>query len=137
MFQTLINDADKYEYLSSEIFDFTTYDTEIDKMFVTKAVEVCRAITNRETFEYIKDDENYKWFLIMCNMPFFADKIEWGTSIRGAWWSLCGDKKFKIESCGFFDEEYEQILEPLEFNEAEWKEFIMAVACFIATSSST
>ena len=74
----------KHEYLSSMVFDFTTYDGDVDKLFVSKALEVCDAISNRTTFDYIK--ENLEWYLIMMNMPFFADQTSWGTSVRFAWW---------------------------------------------------
>lgn len=78
----------KQEFLSSNVFNFATYDAEIEHLFVTKALEVCDAISNRTTFEYIKDAENYKWFLIMVNIKFFEESIEWGTSVRGAWWDV-------------------------------------------------
>lgn len=76
----------RLEYLSDYIFNFTTYDGEMAELFACKALEVCAAISNRTTFDYIKDAEQYRWYLVMCNMPFFSDKLEWGTSIRGAWW---------------------------------------------------
>ena len=90
-------------YLSVHVFDFTTYDSEIDELFAEKALEVCLAITSGKTFEYQKEsDDNYRWYLIMCNMPFFVDKLEWGTSIRGAWWDLHGNDHFEINSCGLY-----------------------------------
>jgi hypothetical protein len=73
-------------YLANEFFGFTTYCSVVAEFLTTKALEVCEAIANRTTFEYNKDPENEKWFTVMCNMDFFKDKIEWGTSIRGAWW---------------------------------------------------
>ena len=79
--------ASMSEYLASDIFNFTTYDAGVDELFVRKAVEVMWAIENRSTFEYQNGEENYQWYLVMCNMPFFVNRLEWGTSIRGAWWS--------------------------------------------------
>lgn len=76
------------EYLSDYIFDFTTYESYMASLFAKKAIEVCKAITDRETFEYIKTDENRQWYLIMVNMPFFVKKLDWGGSIRGAWWDF-------------------------------------------------
>lgn len=116
-------------YLSDHIFDFTTYDSKMSDLFAAKAVEVCKAINEGTTFEYIKDPEQYKWFLLMCNMPFFEDKLSWGGSIRGAWW----DTQFQgevilLESCGLYVG-YEQLLK-IEFKLDEWKKIISAVITF-------
>lgn len=116
-------------YVGGHIFDFTTYDDEIDELFAQKLIGVCKAISDKETFQYQETEEDYRWYLIMCNMPFLQNKLEWGTSIRGAWWDLHGEKKFELSSCGLFEGE-EQILEPLEFNETQWVEFIKALDTF-------
>lgn len=113
-------------YLSDHIFDFTTYDSEMSEMFATKAVEVCDAINKAKTFDYIADAENYKWFLLMCNMPFFASRLNWGTSIRGAWWDHC---EHSLSSCGIWigDEQETE----LKFRDADkWKLFIAAMVAF-------
>ena len=74
-------------YLSNNVFDFTTYDTDVSALFVQKAVEVCEAVTMKTNSEYIeKCHENYLWYLLMANMPFFEQRLEWGASVRGAWW---------------------------------------------------
>ena len=109
-----------YEYLSAYIFGFTTYAQDMDKVFVVNAMEVCAAITDRKTFDYIK--ENHEKYLVMCNMPFFADKIEWGTSVRGAWWNY----EITLSSCGLWDGE-RQLIETLKFTEDQWAEFLKAV----------
>jgi hypothetical protein len=75
----------KIEFLGAIIFDFTTYDGEIDVLFAEKMVEVLECILNRTTFEYQEDKEKYINYLTMVNMPFLTNKLEWGTSIRGAW----------------------------------------------------
>lgn len=46
-------------FLSASIFDFTTCDGSMDELFARKAVEVCAAITNRTTFEYINVRTDY------------------------------------------------------------------------------
>lgn len=117
-------DLTRLEYLSQNIFDFTTYDGEMDKIFAAKAVEVCNAITESTTFEYIKDQENYRWYLMMCNTVFFADRLDWGTSIRGAWW----DYHIKLESCGLWEDGKQ--LREINFTQTKWKEFIKAVIEF-------
>ena len=113
------------EYLSDYIFKFTTYDNEIAELFVTKALEVCQAISKRKTFEYIETPENYRWFVIMCNMPFFSCRIEWGTSVRGCWW--VGDTM--LETTGIFigGEQVSEIF----FKEADWGKFLDAIRKFL------
>ena len=120
----------RLEFLGVNVFDFTTYDGEMDKLFGSKALEACKAINDKKTFEYQKDEENYKWYLIMVNMPFFEKKLEWGTSIRGAWWNLHGDAEFILSSCGMYEGE-EQLLE-MRFNSGQWGLFVDAMADFSA-----
>lgn len=88
----------RLDYVGEYIFNFTTYDSDMSVLFAKKAIEACLAITEKATFEYIKDPEQYKWFLLMCNMPFFQPKLSWGGSIRGA----CGNQKLIliVAACG-------------------------------------
>ena len=114
----------KLEFLGDSVFDFTTYDREQTEMFARKAIEVCRAISENTTFEYIKNSDDYRWFLVMCNMPFFAKRINWGTSIRGAWWDGAGTYK----SCGLWSDDH-QVTE-LVLTADEWIEFVDSVVAF-------
>ena len=114
----------KLEYLADSIFDFTTYDSAMGAFFAQKAVEVCYVINNQKNFEYIENEENYMWYLVMCNMPFFVSKLSWGTSIRGAWWDY---EDFEIKGCGLW-EGNTQIY--LKLNREEWILFINAVIIF-------
>lgn len=113
-------------YLSDFIFDFITYDIEAAELFARKALEVCAAISSGKTFAYIKDPDQYRWFLVMCNMPFFSGRIEWGTSIRGAWWAHNGTT---LSSDGLWSEG-EQITDAMTFTDSQWKEFIAALIAF-------
>lgn len=119
----------RLEYLGEYIFDFTTYESEYGELFAKKALEVCAAISEGKTFEYIKEPENRLWYLLMVNMPFFADKLEWGTSIRGAWWGEPPHKKIEFSSCGLWLDN-EQLHETMEFTREQWGEFIAAVLAF-------
>lgn len=103
----------RLEFLSSEIFGFVTYDSGMDELFARKAIEVCQAISERKTYEYLESEEGNAWYLLMCNMPFFANRIEWGVSIRGASWMS------KLPNLGDFD-----------FTPEEWEAFIRAVVDF-------
>jgi len=77
-------------FLSSAIIGITTYDDELSKEFGKMILDTLIQIKNRTTFEYIKNKENYKNFILSCN--FIQDWLEWGTSIRGAWFNV-GDGK--------------------------------------------
>jgi len=77
-------------FLSSAIIGITTYDDELDKEFGKMILSTMIQIKNRITFEYIKNKENYKNFILSCN--FIEEWIEWGTGIRGAWFNT-GDGK--------------------------------------------
>ena len=81
--------AVKEEFLSGHIFDFSFYASEPDEYFCKKMIEVLDVILNKKNFEYIKSsEENYYNYLSMCNSRFLYEKLDWGTSIRGAWFSF-------------------------------------------------
>jgi len=61
-------------------------------------IEVLVVIMNRTNFDYIKNRDNYIQFITMVNMPFLVDKLECGTSIRGAW--LDESKEYEIIGTG-------------------------------------
>lgn len=113
----------RLEFLSDHVFQFVTYDSEMSRLFAKMAVEVCDAINKTSTFEFVKSAENYKWFLLMCNMPFFITRLDWGTSVRGAWWD-----SDKLNSCGLWVGE-EQIT-TLNFKASQWEDFARAVVVF-------
>jgi hypothetical protein len=115
-------------FVACHIFDFTTYDGGMDDLFGRKALEVCAAINERRTFDYITDPECYRWYLLMCNMPFFVDKLEWGTSIRGAWWGTQLGQPFVLASCGLWSGD-EQALR-ITFPDSQWSAFISALVEF-------
>lgn len=120
-------------YLSDHIFGFTTYDSDMDELFATKAVEVCAAINDGKTISYVQDAENHKWYLLMCNMPFFQGRLDWGTSIRGAWWDTMPrkGKEMELESCGIWLGDKQCVT--LKFPDVTaWREFIAAVIDFAA-----
>lgn len=118
----------KLEFIGNHIFAFDTYENVVLSLMTTKAIEVCNAISNSTTFEYIANVHDNMWYLIMVNMPFFQNKLEWGVSIRGAWWDYYPNKCFKLESCGIYDGN--DYLYDIEFDETEWREFIKAISVF-------
>lgn len=117
----------RLEFLADYIFDFTTYDTAMGELFARKAVEVCAAINDGKTFDYIEDADNYRWFLLMVNMPFFAQRLEWGTSVRGAWWDYGAQT---LESSGMWRGKEQAV--SMQFTREEWMRFIAALVEFAA-----
>ena len=120
--------ATRLQYLAAYIFDFTTYDDDMDELFARHAVDVCEAINDKTTFEFIEDEERYKWYLVMCNMPFFKHRIDWGTSIRGAWWATYNASTLLVNSCGLWDGEEQ--MDALRVPKEEWESFIAALVAF-------
>ena len=96
MVQTNENIADmsKLHFVAMFIFDFELDDTEMYESFALRMIEVIESILNEKTYEYIKS--NYENYLLMVNMPFLKDKIDYGVSIRGAWF----DEYEVYECCG-------------------------------------
>jgi hypothetical protein len=92
----------KLEFICEVILDFWPYDSDFAEGYATKAIEVIDSINKNKTYEYLnKKDENYQWYLIVCNSIYLHDKITWGSSIRGAFW----DTPIKINSTDWWCEE--------------------------------
>lgn len=124
--------ATRLEFLGEFIFDFTTYDGSISEKWAKEAIEVAVAISEGKTHEYqMLNPTQYETYLKMVNMAFFSDKLEWGTSVRGAWWCLPHKQKTIILDLGtgmYNGEQFYQIW----FTMDEWKLFIQAIAEFAA-----
>lgn len=77
----------KWEWAAHKVFNLCTYDGYLDELFVKKIIEVCKAILDRKTFEYMAVDEtqHYIDYIVICQWLNQLGWIEWGTSIRGAW----------------------------------------------------
>lgn len=118
----------RLDFLAEAIFGFDTYDEEMDRVFARRAVETCYVITTGTTFEYIKNESDHMWFLIMCHMPFFKDRLSWGSSIRGAFWDF---GHLKYTHVPLLDEG----TEPAHLNKNEWVEFMYALFRFVKEDS--
>lgn len=75
----------KLVFISREILGLTTYDTGLDVHFGNMVLETMKQIQNRTTFKFIEDKNNYTNYILSCN--FIIDWLDWGSSIRGAWFS--------------------------------------------------
>jgi hypothetical protein len=106
----------KYEWAASEIFHLTTYDGDLDERFVKAIIEVCKVILERRTFEYIEDEENYIKYILVCQLLEDNHWINWGTSIRGAWFER--DERYKWDK-EVPESRSEDILDDLEWG---WKD---------------
>lgn len=73
------------DFLTGEVLDVFTYDGELDNLLIKPIVDVLNAIVNRTTFLYQNTLESRLNFVIVCHLPYVAKRIDWGTSIRGAW----------------------------------------------------
>jgi len=93
-------------FLSSVVVGLTTYDGDID-LFIGKEIsEVMKIIFEKKTFEYIGDHDNYVKYIKTIN--YFVDWLDWGTSIRGAWFDYYGNfgdgfngKYIELQDYGF------------------------------------
>lgn len=75
-----------YEWAASYIFGLSTYDGELDEHFVKIIIDVCKTIDSRNTFKMIEQsDVYYIAYIIVCQLLKHKNWIDWGTSIRGAW----------------------------------------------------
>lgn len=75
----------KYEWAADEIFQLCTYDSGLDEIFVRDILEVCKVILDWTNFEYISNRQNYLKYILVCQLLNEFRWIDWGTSIRGAW----------------------------------------------------
>lgn len=78
-------DGNKYDMFVEGIMGLTTYDSGLNKEFAISIIEVINVIFERKTFEYIDDYHNYKKYILVAQILNQKGWLEWGTSIRGAW----------------------------------------------------
>jgi hypothetical protein len=117
----------RLNYLGEYVFKFTTYDSEMGEFFAAVALEVATAITDNATPAFIDNSTmHHKWYLAMVNMPFFSGRLEWGCSVRNAWWD---HDYYEVGPVGLY-EDGEQQLGPLVLTRSEWIEFIKGMLSF-------
>lgn len=91
----------KYIFLSSAIVGITTYDDDLDVKYGKMIAETLVQIKNRTTFNYIKDEAKYQDFISSCN--YIIRWLDWGSSIRGAWFDIWDGKIEPDESLSNID----------------------------------
>jgi hypothetical protein len=75
----------KYEWVCEELFQLATYDSGVSEKWGRRIIDVCKAIIEQRTFDYIEKEENYEPYLMVCQLLDKKNWIEWGTSIRVSW----------------------------------------------------
>lgn len=115
------------DFLGNSIFCFTTYDASMSALFALQAIHVCEVIQHNSR-KYLREHDkppllyDYQWYLIMVNMPFFKGRLEWGTSIRHAWWDPSSISMYFLDLW----QGDEQLNYPIDFTLNEWILFIDA-----------
>ena len=100
-----LEEVGPWVWFSDYLCGYCTYDEDISYIMAKETLEVMNAINTKKTFEYIEDDNKYLNYIKYLNMPFLDEKVEWGGSIRGAWWK----RKVVIEADGLFNNDGDQI----------------------------
>ncbi len=86
------------------LFDIYLYeDGEDADFFAEKLLEVINAISQGYTHEYHNDHPFY--YFAVLHYTQIANKIEWGTSIRGAHWA----GSIELNTCVLFDDKGNQL----------------------------
>ena len=91
----------EFEFLTSEVFELVTYDSEVDTKWGMAIYEVLCAIRDRKTWEFFNQgDVHYNVFLLVCQLLDQRNWIEWGTSIRGCWFYADEERSAPMGSLG-------------------------------------
>lgn len=130
--QELLSRTDtKYHWAAFNVFGLTTYDGELDELFVKDIIEVCKVIFDRTNYEYILNRENYIKYVLVCQMLDKHNWINWGSSIRGAWFDRSGclgiESKDIMDELEWWDYNLEEphcVIEKVPFTEENLKALI-------------
>ena len=87
----------KLNFIATQVFLIWVYDSAIEEKMGLEFLKVCDVITKRYNFQFLESEENYELYIRTVSYPFFEGKLEWGSSIRGAWWEY---SHVEIDSCG-------------------------------------
>lgn len=72
----------------AQIFGITTYDSDMECHFARIILPVMLAVARGKPYDYHEQSEqHYIDYLMVCNFTAIEPLLEWGTSIRGAWFS--------------------------------------------------
>lgn len=83
--------------LITDMFNVVLYDDNMSELFAEKIIATLEAIRDRTTFKFIEDRQNYIDYLTVVNLGMIFPLVEWGGSIRGAWFDLHEENAFSPE----------------------------------------
>ena len=72
-------------WLAESVFGTCSYDDDMAEWFADIIIAAA-SIISKEAVLMVDDEDEYRNYLIAVNLPFFDTRLNWGTSIRGAWW---------------------------------------------------
>jgi len=105
----------------ADIFGMVTYDSGLDIKFGKYILEIMDVIAKGYNFEYIKNEKNYIKFILVANILDNYNWIEWGSSIRGCWFSpyntpnvCCGIEYYNMNEITF-DHDNNDIIECVKY----------------------
>lgn len=125
------------EFLSNQIFFFTTSRPDDEKEFVGLAVDAIDIITNDDDDaqklkqKIFSDESRRKWHIAILNMPFFFNRITYGISINHPFWDVDKNPEKSVMLLWNMTDhpEYWRI-DKHGLSAAEWDEFMRAVVEF-------
>lgn len=97
--------SQKLMWLTEDYFNLPTYDSNLSEEFGITIYEVIKAILDQKTFDYIKDDKKYRKYITVAILLDKLDLLNWGTSIRGAWFDGDENKDKMTKLISFIDSE--------------------------------
>lgn len=111
------------------IFGLTTYDSAMDEYFVGKILKVLSVIDHQQNFEFIKVQENLIDYTMVVNLKDIESVLDWGTSVRGAWFGVSKDNPFNPHGdlCTESDKSLTSIVDRGDFSN-----FVTALTVFVA-----
>lgn len=86
-----------YAYLANDIFDYISYDDDLDIEMGKKLYKTIDAILKKEQEKLIESDFYEDYIVCLNLMQLNCEKINWGTSIRFPW--------FEYGEDGYWNEE--------------------------------
>lgn len=80
------NEVITYLEVVAQMFNITAYDSEVERQLGMTILEALNSVATRTTFDYqAASPDNYLSYLIAVNLRDVGNLLNWGGSIRGAW----------------------------------------------------
>lgn len=123
-YENAVVDAIALDYVATELFNYYTYDGDMDVVLVKQTLAVCQALVDGTTYEYLqRGDADRLVYTYTMHMPFLYNRTEWGTSIRGAWLSDC---EYQFSNASFNG----LLLDTVKFTRDGFTSFVKGILLF-------